>query len=384
MLHIAARTLDQYRDPETLRYLSHGELLQLATLPFLSAARPLAKRGLAVIPCPGDDGKSPKGAVQFGRWRKRPGEPFINKLADKWPYANIGVLTHLSRLAVVDIDSDDRSLVSGIEREIGRTPLIARTPSSGFHLYFRLNGERNTNLRRYGLPIDIKASAPGYIVAPPSIRPSNARNYYFERGSWQDLPDLPPCDLQRLISKLNSRETRQPEIEPPPDLTPGQRNTNLFRYGLRQAHNCSDGLSLRNVLISVNDMAADPLPQAEVEKISRNVWHYQATENNWSGREARAIVTASEMRSLMSARNWADAWALYSLLRASHGARSQRGGAFAISARAMAEVRTMGDWDAKRIRQARDTLVDCAFIHRIHKGGAGKHDPSLYVFAGKP
>jgi hypothetical protein len=378
-MHIAARGLDQYRDPESLRFLSHGELLQAATLPFLTLAKPLAKCGLAVIPCPGDDGKSPKGAVSFGRWRKPPGEAFLTKLTAKHPAANIAVLTNLSHLTVVDIDGNDRKLVAEIQRNIGPTPLIVHTPSGGSHLYYRSSGERNTNLRRFGLPIDVKGRAPGYVVCPPSIHPSSGKPYYFGRGSWTDLADLPTCELQAFIARLTPRKATATEPEPPPDLIVGQRNNSLFKAGLRFARNCDDEPALLGVLTSMNDTAANPLPQAEIENISRNAWHYQSTGKNWVGAEAHAVLTAGDLRALMSASNWADAWALYSMLRMMHGGRSRRGEPFAISASAMAKAGTMGNWNAKRIWRARDTLVASGLVQRIHEGGRGKHDPSLYI-----
>jgi hypothetical protein len=131
----------------------------------------------------------------------------------------------------------------------------------------------------------------------------------------------------------------------------------------------------------VNDMAADPLLQAEVEKISRSAWYYEASGNNWSGREARAVIVASDTQALASGGN-SDAALLYLVLRAAHGARSQRGEPFAISCSAMAQARTIAGWGKWRFLRARQALIDFGLI-RLLRQGRGRGDPSLYVFVGK-
>lgn len=51
-----------------------------STQPFADAAMALAERGLAVIPCPGDVGKSPRGAIRgFHRWKRPPGGILIDQ-----------------------------------------------------------------------------------------------------------------------------------------------------------------------------------------------------------------------------------------------------------------------------------------------------------------
>ena len=183
--------------------------------PFASAAANLMKHGLAVIPCGHNDGKKP--SMKFAG-RRPLGEVAINKIAARFPFANVAVLTHRSDITVVDIDADDRAFARDIERQIGRTPLAVRTPSGGCHLYYQSSGERNANLRRYDLPIDIKATAAGYVVAPPSIRPSTGRPYYFERGSWDLISSLPPCDLTKIIPSNNTRlECRAEVVIKPPE-----------------------------------------------------------------------------------------------------------------------------------------------------------------------
>src|SRR2546423_138269 len=94
--------------------------------PFADMALALAERGLAVIPCSGNDGKSPRGAVAgYHRWKKRPGPEAIRRLAAKHGDANIGIIRGLT---VADVDEGGKD-AEEIIRRAGDTPLKIRTPS---------------------------------------------------------------------------------------------------------------------------------------------------------------------------------------------------------------------------------------------------------------
>src|SRR5262245_5201025 len=126
----------------------------LPTRPFAEMAVQLAERGLAVIPCPGDDGKSPRGAVKgYHDWTRRPGPDAIRRFAADFGDANIGIITSLSGLTIADVDEGGRD-ADKIIGLAGDTPLITRTPSGGCHLWYRSSGERNANLRPVGLAVD--------------------------------------------------------------------------------------------------------------------------------------------------------------------------------------------------------------------------------------
>src|SRR4051794_23544353 len=106
--------------------------------PFALAALDLCRAGLAVLPVGGDDGKQP--LVAWGKWRKRPGRNFMEKLAQRYVGANVGIITGLSDLTVVDCDAPE-AVAAMIER-CGDTPLKTSTPSGGVHLWYRSAGER--------------------------------------------------------------------------------------------------------------------------------------------------------------------------------------------------------------------------------------------------
>ena len=352
-----------------------GEAAALLSRPFAEAAFDLNERGLAVLPCPADDGKSPRGAVSgFDRWRMRPGARFLERLVDRWGDANIGVLTSLSGVTVADVDGDE-AVAREIIRRAGDTPLVTRTPSGGLHLWYRSRGEHNANLRPIGLPVDVKGSASGIVIVPPSFRPSTQVAYTFERGTWDDLARLPfarPDSLSIVDCPASAR------ID---DLRPGNRNNALFRRALREARHCDDLESLVDVLNSLNEQTEQPMYHPEVENIAKSAWGYETRGQNWVGQEARAVIGSGDLKQFSTCSNSSDALFLFVTLRTAHGARDRRGEPFAISPRAMADKKVVGKWSASRIRNARQTLVKLNYLEPVHRGGRGPGDPSLFRFS---
>jgi hypothetical protein len=157
--------------------------------PFATHAEILWRAGLIPIPLTGEgDGKSPL-VRGFTSWKKRPSLDAVAKWAQSWPEGNLGIVTGYG-LTVIDID--DPAVIHAVIARFGPTPLQVTTPSGGLHLYYASSGERCGTLRP-SLPVDIKGLG-GYVVAPPSIRPSGefGRQYEIVRGSWEDLSTLPP------------------------------------------------------------------------------------------------------------------------------------------------------------------------------------------------
>ena len=140
-----------------------------------------------MVPCVEDGGKAPK----FTGWeRKRLSSETIAKLTRRYPEANIGLVCGLSDIVVVDID--DPSLFDVMWERFGPTPLIVRTPSSNsISTTVRSARVNSTNLNSEGLKVDIKADG-GQVVIPPSFNRKSNIAYEFERGSWDDLKNLPP------------------------------------------------------------------------------------------------------------------------------------------------------------------------------------------------
>ena len=126
-------------------------------------------------------------------WKELPGPDFIKKEMAKNPTANVGILTGLSRLTVVDID--EPYLLDEMLERFEDTPLIIETPRGGFHLYYRSTGERNRQ-RLDGLKVDIRGIG-GMVVVP-----------YGNRASYRARVRAMPASRERLRSARAIARTR--------------------------------------------------------------------------------------------------------------------------------------------------------------------------------
>ena len=206
---------------------------------FAAEALNLHALGLAPIPCSAnDDGKTP--AIATKRWTRRPGANRLRQLVLRFPEANVGILTGLSRIFVVDIDQ--AHLAEDMIRRFGATPLMVETPSGGIHLYYRASGERCGDLRRTEqLPVDLKGIG-GFIVVPPSVRPAGehaGKLYRIVEGTWEDVARLPTIKPGSLPAPATAQQGRPDRIQD------GVRHNELFRHGLREVKACDTLRCLR-------------------------------------------------------------------------------------------------------------------------------------------
>lgn len=334
---------------------------------FASAALDLHARGLAVIPTGKADGKSPlvKGWTVWRGQHRSTVEQFIKKHGS----ANLGVITGLSRLTIVDCD--DEKTLADAESLFGESPLVTRSPRGGGHLWFRSNGERCANLRSEGLNIDVKGQG-GFVLAPPSQRP-NGGLYRLERGTWDELARLPTIKAGSLPDRS------APSIEAPPRLRTvpnGARHNELFTSLLVRAEWCN---SLDELVIDGHAINAGFNPpigadnQAErgdVEKTARSVWRMKM--------QGRLIVPGREGTLMLHSEHErldADAFYLLAFIRRQH---SKRPDPFALSPKAMEKAQSLPGWGKRRYGMAIGQLMAAKKLIRIHKGGRKKGDPSLY------
>jgi len=337
--------------------------------PYAEYGPALAAMGMAVMPCGGEDGKRPLLAA-FQNLKRPYSVKAVEGFARKYPTANLGIITSASRLTIVDIDSRDPAVCKTILDRFGDTPLITATPSGGRHLWYRSSGERNANLRSAGFEIDIKGTGAGIIIAPPSSRPGGAC-YSFEKGDWNSLCDLPGIPAAALTSlKIEGRLTIATGR-----IRKGERNDSLFRFALNQARYCDDKESLLDLVEAFVECLEPPLSSAEILRAVESAWGYEQRGENWIGGPAMAGISETEFLTIVEN---PEAVALLCHLRQAHGARNRRNEPFAISPRAMTKTGALASWGESRIRKARDTLETAGLIEKLHHGGRGKRDPSLY------
>ncbi len=328
----------------------------LGPTPFADAALVLWGHGLALVPLGGDDGKVP--LVRWQTWKRRPGRQFLERLAGKNPTANVGVLTDLSGVTVVDIDAP--KLMDRMLTRFGDTPLITGTPSGGVHLWYRSTGER-CRVRLDGLKVDIRGLG-GMVVVPPSIRPTGqhaGKEYAFVKGSWDDLVRLPTVKPAALHDSGVVYE--------------GERGVRLFRFLMHQVRACDTLDDLVDVGRTFGATCIPPLPDTEVVRTARSAWNYEAGGRNWLGGPARAVFTVNDIDRLVAK---PDAFALLAKLKVTHEARRAP---FALAAVAMERDKAIPGWHRKRYMAATNWLVKSGDLVRVHQGGKGPHDTSFYV-----
>jgi Bifunctional DNA primase/polymerase, N-terminal len=342
--------------------------------PFASAAEALRRAGLTPIPVGGEDGKRPL-LTGFTKWKRRLGVNTVRKWVDKHPDANVGVVTGpLSGISVIDIDSVDPMLQQQMVERFGDTPLKTRTPSGGCHLWYQYNGEASADFTQY-VPVQLKAAG-GFVVVPPSVRPTGphaGRLYEFVEGTLADLVRLPllkPEGIDR-VALMATSPTRLRAVKE------GRRNSSLFRHLLDHAPYCDDMEALLDVGMTFGLHDCDPsLPIAEIVKTVCSVWRMCEEGRLWAkGSEPRVIVLGTVIDALSG-----DALKFYLKLQLSHFDRSQ----FALAPKAMAEAQVIPGWSHHKYRAVRDELLDERCLRMVHKGGSRPGDPSLFAFYSPP
>jgi hypothetical protein len=325
---------------------------------FQDMALGLHARGAAVIPTGGEDGKTPL-VNGWSKWKGQSRQT-VEAFSRKHPEANIGIVTGLSRLTVVD--ADDEKTLADAEVRFGKSPLITRSPRGGGHIYFKSSGERNANLRPE-MNADIRGVG-GMVLVPPSVR-AGVGCYRIERGSWDDLQRLPTVDVPlALPEKPKARPAKPEAIE-------GARNNSLFLALRYHADACDSVEALFLEAHAINAQFPSPLPKAEAEKVARSVWRMKQEGRLILPGKPRILMTFGELEMV-----GADACYLYLWLKRWHGAKN--GASFALSAKAMEKAKVLPGWGRRRYELATIELRAVGLIERIHKGGAKRGDPSIF------
>jgi hypothetical protein len=189
---------------------------------------------------------------------------------NKWPQANIGVLTgSTSGLVVLDVDDKDNGAGSAslatLEREHGGLPdTLSCSTGTGRHLYFQHPGEAvQSSTGKIGDGLDVRGDG-GYVVAPPSLHKNGKTYQWLNPGS---ASAALPVWLQDLMR--GSREAL-------PALVPiGSRNGTLASYAGRLRAQGMEQKEIGAALLDRNSTdCAVPLPAEEVLGIATSVAKY--------------------------------------------------------------------------------------------------------------
>jgi hypothetical protein len=334
-----------------------------------------AARGIATFP------------VRFavlasGKLDKRP-------MVQHWMKMGVRASTHLTRkfasaqgigialgtrngIAVVDADTKDENVVADVLAYYGASPLIARSPSGGHHVYYRHNGRQRRRIRdpywrERGAPVDVLGN--GFITAPASRSPKG--DYAFVQGGLDDLQRLPI--LRASAEKITPSPSPEPEpVSPPESPLRGMRehdgrNTALFMAIGPIARDIHQACGTREQLLQIarehNAQCEQPMEDGEVEKIVGNVWGMTREGRNVIGQPGLFCLSVEhlEIEDL-------GAFKLLAFLRAHQGPHAMFWCSNGLADRF--------GWDRHRLAQARQVLIEQGYLVPVRQAGRGH--PALY------
>ena len=99
------------------------------------------------------------------------------------------IYTHLSKLVVIDLDSDSLESRRVFELALSVCKMIVKT-KKGYHFYFIDNGELDHKINTdVGIDIIGGGDAPHFIIAPPSFYNDGTKTYHYQLLTYPDNPN---------------------------------------------------------------------------------------------------------------------------------------------------------------------------------------------------
>ncbi|MDZ4110423.1 MAG: bifunctional DNA primase/polymerase [Brevundimonas sp.] len=243
------------------------------------------------------------------------GSKVREKLATKFPDANLGLLTARSRLAVIDVD--DRGLIDSIIAIAGPTPLRVQT-RRGEHLYYRDSRSRFVGISQPGgQAYDIKGSGSSdFVLIPGSTNAGVTYGIVGYEGTdiagefsrlLQEIPSLTDDAYRRLaprsctpnVERWKRKDEGSTYILQGAQIPVGQRNQTLFRAACRDAHEIQRSYggveagraALASRCASYNDALCElPLPDHEIGRLASSAWKLTLSGINRPPRRSNIYV----------------------------------------------------------------------------------------------
>lgn len=311
----------------------------------------------------GEDGKTPLTRAWAG-----PAMPLTQVLAPMHRTGSRAYGVRLDRLAVIDCDTADPTLVADLEARFGPSPVHVRTPR-GMHLYYRAVGPA-PNLRGEGLPVDVKTGGRAYVVGPLSERRDGGL-YMPERGllGVDVLPPLRPVSGPLLTSVT---------------VPTGQRHVTLVREAIRMVEYVdSAGELAANLFALRDDLCGDPatMPDSELRAIAGWAWKRRLEGRIFRGRHSEVKINRLALDTLLSLSNGPDALALLMILIDRHG--HAPGKRFALSHGAM-RAAGLTTLSRPRFLAARRTLQGAGLLRLAQTHRAGSRAQSFVLTRVRP
>jgi len=241
----------------------------------LNAALEYAEQGWHVFPC---GVKSKKPITKHGLLDASTDPAQIRAWWEATPQANIGIACGPSNLVVVDLDGEQGKTSWATSRKnhgFDDNTLTSLTGGGGVHLVFQASETLIPNSTTgMGPGVHIRGAG-GYIIAPPSIHPSD-KAYAWDNVCLQEPQPLPAPVLDAL---LRQKRSPAPSVEGKA-ITEGKRNSTLVSLaGSMRRRGMSEASILAALLAENEEKCQPPLKEKEIETIARSVAKYPpATE----------------------------------------------------------------------------------------------------------
>ena len=313
----------------------------------------LMKCGISLIPLGGgDDGKRP--LISFA---KKPALKLGQVLGPMNGKGSTCYGIRLDGVLVLDLDTDDSTLVRELEARFGASPVHVRTPR-GRHLYYRDTGWR-PNLKSEGLVVDVKAGANSYVVGARSVRPDGGEYISIKGGLGETtLPALKTeTDSPSRVLRINV----------------GQRNTALWQAAIKMVEFVDDADELfQNLRHQADTECEDPqtITDDELRGIAKWAWEKRCSNDVWTEGRGAIRIGRDILDTLRDTQNYSDALGLFVTLQDKHGHIAGR--AFALKHKPMREA-GLTDLSRERFTAARDTLIEAGPLAIAAKHQAGRH-----------
>jgi len=311
-----------------------------------------AAHGIATFPVEVNPDRKKPMVSNYGRF----GLPASAGIAKKYPDATaIGFMVgRRTGLSIVDVDTpDERVLVEALDRH-GPTPIIVRSGSGNHQAWYRHNDEKRLIRPESDRPIDILGA--GFVVAPPSRGIKG--DYQFIQGGLDDIDRLPVMrNVAPPIAPTSQYTAVQPEV-----VVEGNRNNQLWRFCMKQAHCCDDFETLLDVARTANEGYLSPMPDAEVVKTAKSAWGCTERGDNRVG-QIGAWFKKPQAQSL--ARD-PYLFALIGWLKAENGPASEF---WITNGFAAAHL----GWPLDKLQKARNRAIEDGWIELIHPASTGRN-----------
>jgi hypothetical protein len=265
-----------------------------------------------------------------------------------------------NRITVIDIDEHGAAgerLLADAQLQFGNSKFITRTPSGGFHAYFRHNGEGRKIRPDPRKPIDLIGGGP--IVLPPSR--GYRSDYEIIHGRLDDLAALEPMRSKSVgapDSAIDLSSVRQ-----------GERDKKFWPYVARRAHQVSSLEALMDVARELNELMSPPLSDAEVVAKCKYWWSKTERGENWYGVGGYVRADHKLIDNLMMSDP--DAFQLLMFLK-----RHNWGREFFL-ANETCNSMPGGGWRRQRFTAARSRLIDRGYLVVVKPATIRPQSPML-------